>query len=69
MTRTVTLAGFAVLAVAMIAYQAVGMVGRRTPTLGQAIATLVKTRMGRPLLLAAWLWLGWHLFVRGGWHA
>jgi hypothetical protein len=66
MSRTVTLAGFVVLAVAIIAFQALGLLRRRSATLGQAIATLARTRPGRPLLLAAWLWWGWHLFVRGG---
>jgi hypothetical protein len=66
MTRTVTLAGFAALIAAMIAYQALGLVRRRTATLGHAVAVLARNRIGRPLLLVAWLWLGWHLFVRGG---
>jgi hypothetical protein len=65
MSRTTTLAGFAVLAAAMLTYQVIGLVRPRTPTLGQAVATLLGTRYGRPVLLAAWLWLGWHLFVRG----
>jgi hypothetical protein len=65
MSRTVTLAGFVVLAVAITAYQLLGVVRRRTPTLGRAVGPLLGTRYGRPVLLAAWLWLGWHLFVRG----
>jgi hypothetical protein len=66
MSRTVTLAGFAVLAAAITTYQLLGVVRRRTPTLGQAVGAFLGTRYGRPVLLAAWLWLGWHLFVRGG---
>lgn len=65
MSRTVTLAGFVVLATAMITYQLLGLVRRTTPTMGQAVSPLLGTRYGRPVLLAAWLWLGWHLFVRG----
>jgi hypothetical protein len=65
MSRTVTLAGFVVLVALMLAYQAHGLVRRTTPTFGDAIAAISRTRAGRPLLLAAWLWLGWHLFVRG----
>jgi hypothetical protein len=64
-SRTVTLAGFLLLAAAFVTYQLLGLVRRRTPTLGQAVGTLLGTRYGRPVLLAAWLWLGWHLFVRG----
>jgi hypothetical protein len=65
MTRTVTLLGYTVLAAAMIGHQAFGLLSGRTATLGQAVARLRRSRVGRPLLLAAWLWLGWHLFVRG----
>lgn len=66
MTRTVTLAGFAILAATMLAWQALGLIFRRTATLGQALARVTRSRSGRPMLLTAWLWLGWHLFVRGG---
>ena len=31
-----------------------------------ALAQIVRPRPGRLPLLAAWLWLGWHLFVRAG---
>lgn len=65
MSRTVTLAGFAVLAAAMFAYELLGLTRRTSATLGQAVTWLLGTRYGRPLLLVAWLWLGWHLFVRG----
>jgi hypothetical protein len=65
MTRSVTLVGYALLGSAMLAYQTLGLLLRRTATLGQALARLRKSRAGRPFLLAAWLWLGWHLFVRG----
>lgn len=65
MTRSVTLAGFAVLVALILSYQAHGLVRRTTPTLADALAAITRTRPGRPLLLAAWLWLGWHLFVRG----
>jgi hypothetical protein len=39
----------------------------RLPTLGDAVRTLNRFRSGRTLLLAAWLWAGWHLFVRANW--
>lgn len=64
MTRPVTLAGYVLLAAAMVTYQALGLLLRRTATLGQAVATLRRSRTGRLTLLATWLWLGWHLFVR-----
>lgn len=65
MTRTVTLWGYALLAMIAVAYQAAGLLLRRTATLGQALRSLTRFPAARPLLLAAWLWLGWHTFVRG----
>ena len=65
MTRTVTLWGFALLAVVAVAYQMAGLLLHRTATLGQALRSLMRFPAVRPLLLVAWLWLGWHTFVRG----
>jgi len=64
MSRTITLWGYALIAVAAVAYQAAGLLVQRTPTLGQALSRLMKVRAARPFLLAGWLWLGWHTFVR-----
>ena len=64
MTRAVTLFGFVLLGTAMTAYQALGLLRRRTATLGQALSRLTRSQAGRTVLLATWLWLGWHLFVR-----
>lgn len=64
MTRTITLAGFAVLAAAGVAYQLAGLRWRRTPTLADAVSLVLRSRFGRPVMLAGWLWLGWHLFAR-----
>ncbi len=65
MTRTITLLGYAVLGAALLACQTLGLLLRRIATLGQALGRLRHSRAGRPLLLLAWLWLGWHLFARG----
>ena len=65
MTRTITLVGYAVLGAALLAYQTLGLLLGRMATLGQALGRLRHSRAGRPFLLVAWLWLGWHLFVRG----
>lgn len=67
MTRTVAFAGYALLAVAIAGYELAGLVWRRTPTLGDALTLVTRSRVGRWLLLAGWLWLGWHLFVRSDW--
>jgi len=64
MNRAVTLWGYAVVAVVAAAYQVAGVVLGRTATLGEALRRVTKVRAGRFLLLAAWLWVGWHTFVR-----
>ena len=64
MSRTLTLWGYALLAVAAAAYQVAGLVLRRTATLGQALRRVTRLPAGRFVLLAGWLWVGWHTFVR-----
>jgi len=67
MSRTITLAGYAVLAVAVLTHQLVAILGRRTATIGQALEPVKRSLPGRLVLLGAWMWVGWHLFVRGRW--
>lgn len=67
MNRTVTLAGFALLAVAMLVYELVGLIWGRTARLGQTLHMVAGSRWGRWVLLAVWMWLGWHVFVRASW--
>lgn len=64
MSRAATLWGYAVLALAVVAYQAAGLVLGRTATLGQVLHRVTRVPAGRFLLLAGWLWAGWHTFVR-----
>ena len=64
MSRTATLAGYAVIAVALVACQVAALVSRRIPTIGGAASVVARWRAGRGMLLAGWLWVGWHLFVR-----
>ena len=66
MNRAVTLWGYAILVVAAAAYQVTAVFLKRTATLGGALSRLTKVRAGRALVLAAWLWAGWHTFVRRG---
>jgi hypothetical protein len=65
MTRNLTLAGYAVLGAAGLAYELASRLRHRTPTLGQAMLILTRRPVPRALVLLGWLWLGWHLFVRG----
>ncbi len=64
MSRTTTLVGYAVVAVALVACQVAAVLTGRISTLGQALSAVVRRRAGRWLVLAGWLWIGWHLFVR-----
>jgi hypothetical protein len=65
MTRALTLVGYVVIAVAALLQE---VRARRTgrATAEDALAVVLRSQVGRPLLLAAWLWLGWHLFARAG---
>ena len=64
MSRTITLGGYLVLAAALVALQW----APRTPTFGELLTALLQRPVTRWLLLAGWLWIGWHVFVRVDWH-
>ena len=64
MSRAATLWGYALLAIAVVAYQLAGVMLGRTVTLGQALRRVTRVPAGRAVLLAGWLWAGWHTFVR-----
>jgi hypothetical protein len=66
-SRTLTIAGYSVLIAAMACYQVAAILWHRNPSLGDAVAYLTRSRIGRWALLGGWLWLGWHLFVRANW--
>jgi hypothetical protein len=62
-SRLVTIVGFVVLALAAVALD---VRGRRHPdrgaTLGATLTAIARSRSGRLVLVAAWWWLGWHVF-------
>ena len=64
MSRTITLVGYGVIAAALLGCQLASLVWHRIPTIGQAASVVASRRPGRWLLLAGWLWVGWHFFVR-----
>jgi Family of unknown function (DUF6186) len=66
MTRFVTLVGYALLAVAVVGVE-VAARRRGSGTFGDALTLTLRSRPVRFALLGAWLWLGWHLFVRVEW--
>jgi hypothetical protein len=65
-SRIVTLAGYGVLVAAAVVVE-VAARRRGTGTFGQVLTGVVRWGPARLLLVVAWLWLGWHLFVRVDW--
>ena len=66
-SRAVTLVGYGILALAAVCVEVSARGSGRVGTFGQAVAALCRRLPLRLLLLAGWLWLGWHLFVRVDW--
>jgi hypothetical protein len=62
--RDVTFAAYAVIAVALVTFEAVAW-RRGSLTLGQWTDRLMRRRSVRLAFLLGWAWLGWHLFARG----
>ncbi len=64
MSRAVTLAGYAVVVAAMAVLQLRAARRHRLATAGAVLRTILRSPTLHLLLVAAWLWLGWHVFVR-----
>ena len=64
MTRLVTLTGYGVI-VAVAVGRDLGPAAADA-TLGDALAVVLRPWPARVIVVAAWLWLGWHLFARVG---
>lgn len=67
MTRTVTLLGYATIVASAVALEVVARRSPRLSTLGDVLASVLRRPPWRLLLLAFWLWVGWHVFVRVAW--
>jgi hypothetical protein len=63
-SRVTTLVGYYVLVAAFVGCQLAGLLAGRISTIGEAVAWVARRRAGRWLLLAGWMWVGWHLFAR-----
>ncbi len=63
----IALAGWAVLIAAVLVWEGLGLVKEHDqwPTFSDMLRKVTHTAPGRWLLFGVWLWLGWHLFVRG----
>ncbi|HEX2042674.1 MAG TPA: DUF6186 family protein [Acidimicrobiales bacterium] len=67
MTRLLTLVGYGVLAACSVGLELAARRSRRLATFGDALDVVLRRWPVRAALLAGWLWLGWHLFVRADW--
>jgi Family of unknown function (DUF6186) len=67
MNRLVTLLGYAVIAVAAVALEAGARRSAQVTTFGEMLSVVLRRWPLRVAVLAGWLWLGWHLFVRVEW--
>ncbi len=72
MNRGITLAGYVALAAALVLQEVSARRARRThrarrPLTLAEFAAVVRLSQLRWLLLAGWLWTGWHLFARAHW--
>ena len=65
--RTIILAGYVAVAVGALILETSARRGGATATFGAALGTVLRHRPARFLVLAGWLWLGWHIFVRVNW--
>jgi hypothetical protein len=64
--RDFAIAGWIVIVGALFAWQGAALANQPTwPTLSDIFRAFMRPVAGRILLFAIWLWLGWHLFVRG----
>ncbi|HVM11819.1 MAG TPA: DUF6186 family protein [Actinomycetota bacterium] len=60
------LVGWAVVAAIVLGYQGLALAsGPGFPTISDLLGVVTRSLVGRWVLFALWLWLGWHLFVRG----
>jgi uncharacterized protein DUF6186 len=64
-TRVITIIGFCTVIAALVVLEIVARrPGSRVPALSEWLGYLMRQKTGRVLLLAGWLWLGWHYFSR-----
>ena len=63
-SRALTLLGFAILAALAAGLEAGARRSGRLARFADALAVALGNPVIRLLVLAGWLWLGWHVFVR-----
>ncbi len=63
--RDAIIAGFAVILALVVAADLLARrPGSRVQPLSVVLTAVLRTRAGRVVVLAAWLWLGWHFLAR-----
>ncbi|HEX6231190.1 MAG TPA: DUF6186 family protein [Actinomycetota bacterium] len=64
--RTVAIVGWVVIFAALFAWQGIGLArDDGWPTMSDMIRAFTRPVPGRVVLFGMWLWLGWHVFIRG----
>jgi hypothetical protein len=63
-SRTITYVVWGLLAACFVAAVVFSLTTKRIPTIGSAIRALVRRRYVQVICVIAWLWAGWHFFVR-----
>jgi Family of unknown function (DUF6186) len=64
--RAIAMAGWLWIVAALLVWQGIGLVhGPEWPTLSDFFRSFMTVPLGRFMLFGLWLWLGWHLFIRG----
>ncbi len=64
-SRAITIAVWALLALALVSLEVAGRHPRtRVPTFRDLVTRVMRTPSGRVGVLAAWLWIGLHYFSR-----
>ncbi len=64
--HVVAITGWIVIVAVLLIWQGLALVySQEWPTLSSIFRSLMRPAAGRFILFALWLWLGWHLFIRG----
>src|SRR2546425_9015321 len=64
--RVIGLIGWAVIFGAFLVWEGLGLtIGNQWPTLSHMLRAITRPLPGRLVLFGLWLWVGWHLFIRG----
>lgn len=64
--RAIAIVGWLGIVGTFLIWQGIGLVqGPEWPTMSDFFRSFMSVPLGRFLVFGLWLWLGWHLFIRG----